>query len=143
MFAFFLEFSKNLLPFMKWCKEFTLLCVIPSVYSFLYLLSSNCVAALTSLQPYKIFVWMYDFLKNDPQRNLRTGRARECIFRVSGGTNIENLPCWHQPWWYLCGFHICTGLSKKTLDILLDLLKIEADDKKWWQSNYPTLGLDQ
>ena len=35
-------------------------------------------------------------LKNVLQRNLRTDRASECIFRVSEGTNV------------------CTGLPKKT-----------------------------
>ena len=29
----------------------------------------------------------------------RTGNVRECIFRASGGTNIENLPGQNQPWW--------------------------------------------
>ena len=35
-------------------------------------------------------------LENVLQRNLRTGTARECIFRASGGTRFKNL-C--QPWW--------------------------------------------
>ena len=35
-------------------------------------------------------------LENVLQRNLRTGTARECIFRASGGTSFKNF-C--QPWW--------------------------------------------
>ena len=34
-------------------------------------------------------------LENVLQRNLRTGMARECIFRASGGTRFKNF---HQPW---------------------------------------------
>ena len=35
-------------------------------------------------------------LENVLQRNLRTGTARECIFRASGGTRYKNFcqPCW-------------------------------------------------
>ena len=46
----------------------------------------------------------------------RTGRVRECIFRVSGDKNLEKLPIQHQLWWGLCGFDFCTDLPKKTLD---------------------------
>ena len=35
-------------------------------------------------------------LENVLQRNLRTGTARECIFRASGGTRFKNF-C--QTWW--------------------------------------------
>ena len=35
--------------------------------------------------------------KNILQRNLRADRARETIFRVSGGTSFENIPAWYQP----------------------------------------------
>ena len=35
-------------------------------------------------------------LENVLQRNLRTGTARECIFRASGGTRFKNF---RQPWW--------------------------------------------
>ena len=35
-------------------------------------------------------------LGNVLQRNLGTGRARECIFRESGGTNFENFTAWCQ-----------------------------------------------
>ena len=34
-------------------------------------------------------------LENVLQRNLRTGMARECIFRASGGTRFKNF---YQPW---------------------------------------------
>ena len=34
-------------------------------------------------------------LENVLQRNLRTGTARECIFRASGGTRLN----FCQPWW--------------------------------------------
>ena len=54
-------------------------------------------------------------LENVLQRNLKTGRARECIFRASGGTNFENFSAQHQPWWCLHGFDVCTSLPKKTL----------------------------
>ena len=58
-------------------------------------------------------------LENVLQRNLRNDRAGECIFRASGGTNFENFSAQCQPWWWLCGFNICTGLPQKTLDISL------------------------
>ena len=35
-------------------------------------------------------------LENVLQRNLRTGTARECIFRASGGTRFKNF---RQTWW--------------------------------------------
>ena len=73
-----------------------------------------------------------NFLKNHPQKRvfcnaslsnlenvLKTDRARECIFRVSGGTNFENLSTQCQRWWCLYGFHVCTGLPKKTLHVSL------------------------
>ena len=47
-------------------------------------------------------------LKNVLQRNLRTGRTRERIFRASGGTNFENFSAQRR-----------TGLPKKTLDTSL------------------------
>ena len=36
-------------------------------------------------------------LENVQQRNLRTDRARQCTFRVSGGTNFEHFATWWQP----------------------------------------------
>ena len=35
-------------------------------------------------------------LENVLQRNLKTGTARECIFRASGGARFKNF---RQPWW--------------------------------------------
>ena len=35
-------------------------------------------------------------LENVLPRNLRTGTARDCIFRASGGTRFKNF---HQSWW--------------------------------------------
>ena len=55
-------------------------------------------------------------LENVFQRNLRTGKARECIFRASGGTNFENLPVRRRPWRCLLGFDVYTGLPKKAVD---------------------------
>ena len=42
------------------------------------------------------FVIQFKYLENVLQRNLRTGTARECIFRASGGTRFKNF---RQPWW--------------------------------------------
>ena len=58
-------------------------------------------------------------LENVLQRNLRTDRAKECIFRVSGGTNFENLSTRCQPFWCLCGFNVCTCQPKRNLDVSL------------------------
>ena len=59
--------------------------------------------------------------------------ARECIFRVSGGTYFENFSALRQPWWRLRGFDMCTSLPKKTLDtsLLIDhgALKLGVSDK--------------
>ena len=44
---------------------------------------------------------------------------RECIFRVSGGMNLEKLSAWYQLWWCFCGFNVCAGLPKKTLNMSL------------------------
>ena len=57
-------------------------------------------------------------LENVLQRNLRTGTARECIFRASGGTRHKDF---HQPWWWIGGGELqdVTGLPKKTLDTSL------------------------
>ena len=58
-------------------------------------------------------------LENVLQRNLRTDRTRECIFRVSGGTNFENFSAQRQPSCHLRGFDVSTGLPKKALDTSL------------------------
>ena len=44
-------------------------------------------------------------MENVLQRNLRTDRARDYIFSVSGRTNFENLSGWRHP-----SFDVCTGL---------------------------------
>ena len=41
------------------------------------------------------FVIQFNYLENALQRNLRTGTAREFIFRASGGTRFKNF---RQPW---------------------------------------------
>ena len=55
-------------------------------------------------------------LENVLQRNLRTDRARQCIFTASGGAIFFGSA---QTRWNLGGFDVCTSLSKKTLDTLL------------------------
>ena len=52
-------------------------------------------------------------MENILQRNPRTDRASECIFKLSGGKNFENFSAQHQPRWCLHGFDVCTGLPKK------------------------------
>ena len=76
------------------------------LYYLLHLLSSHSFAALTSLETYKHFIWIYEFFKNHPQKrnfsnvslsnlenasqkSLSKHRARKCIFRASGGTHFE------------------------------------------------------
>ena len=66
------------------------------LYYLLHLLSSDHFTALTSLQPYKFFIWTYELFRNHPWkiaffnvnlsnlenvllRNLRADRAWECI----------------------------------------------------------------
>ena len=63
-------------------------------------------------------------LENACQRNLRTESARECIYRASGGTGFENFSARRQPWWRLCGFDVCTGLRKKTLNTSLSYVQV-------------------
>ena len=99
------------------------------LYYLLHLLSSDCFAALTSLQPDKLGIWIYDFLKIIQERVFvmkawviwikffeeRKDVAKESIFRVSGDTNFENFSAQHQTWWWhLPGFNVSTGLPKKT-----------------------------
>ena len=97
-------------------------------------LSSDRIAALTShkllaIQTFYLNIWIFinhprkrvfcnvslSNLENLLQRNLRREWARECIFRVSGGTNFENFSARRQPWWRLRVFDVCTGLPKTTL----------------------------
>ena len=127
------------------------------LYYLLYLLSWDWFAALTRLWSYKFFIWIYEFLKNHPQkrvfhneslsnienvlqRNLRTDRGREWIFRVSGGTNFEHFSARCQPWLHLHGFNVCTILPKKTLEMSLPTLQTTQNflkkkkDKNWMRS---------
>ena len=105
------------------------------LWFFLYylqdLLSSGHFTALTILEPATFFIEIYEFFKkiiyrkgvfqnvslsnleNVLQRDLRTGRARESIFRVSGGTDFENISAWGQPWWCLSWFDVCISLPQK------------------------------
>ena len=58
-------------------------------------------------------------LENVLQKSLRTGTARECIFRASGGTRFKKF-C--QPWWWKGRGGTpkdVTGLPKKTLETSL------------------------
>ena len=52
-------------------------------------------------------------MENILRRNLRMDRARECIFRESGGTRFEKFSTQRQPWWCPHGFDVCTSLPKK------------------------------
>ena len=106
----------------------------------MHVFSSDCFAALTSLWPYILFIWIHEFFKNHLQRrvfynvklsnsenilqiNLTTERARKQIYRESKGINFENFPTWHQTWWHLREFKVCTHLPKKSLDTLLLMQK--------------------
>ena len=64
-------------------------------------------------------------LGNVLQRNLRTDRARQCIFRASEDTNLENSPSGCQTWWHLYGFNVCTGMPKKSSGYVTNSIKIE------------------
>ena len=48
-------------------------------------------------------------------------RVRECIFRASGGIDVENFN----------GFDVCTGLHTKTLDV--SLLIFDFTQTLTWQ----------
>ena len=77
---------------------------------------------------------MYEFFKNHPrrgvlrngnlsnlenvlQRNVRTDRAGDCIFKASGGTDFEHFSAKCQPLWRLRGFDVPSfnGLPKTPL----------------------------
>ena len=57
-------------------------------------------------------------LENVLQRNLRTERARECIFRAFGGTNFENVPYWRHSGVFVDSMYVPV-YPKKTLDMPL------------------------
>ena len=110
------------------------------LYYLLHFLSSDCFAALTSLKACKFLIWIYDFFKRlstkffamktlkiwkiVSQRNLKTEKARECIFRVSGGTNVCTvLPKktnWYVTEWLVCKCLILS-ITKKVISYLLVL----------------------
>ena len=104
------------------------------LYYLLHLLRSDHFAAPACWLPYKFFIWINEFFTNHPrkrifrnvnlsnlenvlQRNLRTDRAREYIFRISVSTNFENFFAQRQPWWRLRRFNVCPGLPHKNLDV--------------------------
>ena len=60
-------------------------------------------------------------LENVLQRNLRTGTARECIFRASGGTRFKNFD--NHGSGKGGGTPRCNWLPKKTLDMSLTYSK--------------------
>ena len=110
------------------------------LYYLPHLLSSNCFATLKLIA---IHIWIYGFLKNHPRKivfrnvslskledvfqgNLTTGRARECIFRVSGSINFKNFSAQQQPWQQLCGFDVCTSLPKKNSAYITELAREHA-----------------
>ena len=91
----------------------------------LYLLRSDRYAAFTSLShTISLFEYMNFFcngslrnLKNVLQRNLRTDRAREHVFTVSGCTHFGSFSGrqrkFLQTWYQLLGLDVCTGLPEK------------------------------
>ena len=95
------------------------------LYYQLHLFSSDRFAAHIFLQLYKFLNFSLNHprkrvfrnvslsnLENVSQRNLRTDRAKDCIFKVSGGTNFWKF---FRPCWCLRGFVVCTGLPPKKL----------------------------
>ena len=63
------------------------------------------------------FVIQFAYLENVLQRNLRTGMARECIFRASGGTRFKNF---RQPWWQKGGGGTCNQSVPKNSRYVTD-----------------------
>ena len=115
---------------------FTLL-VLLLLYYLLHLLRLFCSSLkFIAIKNFHLnTIWTYEFFKNQAHRvfhnvnlsysenilqtNLRTDRAGEFIFKASGGTNIESFFVHFQPCLCLCGFDVCTGLPRKTLDTSL------------------------
>ena len=71
--------------------------------------------------------------------------GRECILRASGGKKFENLTPQHQTWCHLCGFDVCTGLPKKTLNTshCHDTLLIKLPRALQRLANYNKPGLKE
>ena len=126
------------------------------LYYLLHLIRSDRFAALTGLQPYKLFIWIYELFKNHPwkrvfrnvslsnlenvlQGNLKTD-CQECMFRVSEGANFENFSAWHQSWWCLCGFDVCTGLPKKSSRYITDYIRDWSDYVTTMLQLHPSLN---
>ena len=69
-------------------------------------------------------------LENVFQKNLRTGMARECIFRASGDLRFKNFP---QPWWQKGGGGIprCNQSAQKNSGfVTADGALLLGDSKK-------------
>ena len=85
-------------------------------------------------------------LENVLQKNLRTNRAREYIFRASEGTNFENFPAPCQPWGGLFGFSLFMVLLKKTLDMSLVAYRISLflnfDLPEKFTATFATFSID-
>ena len=78
----------------------------------------------------------------------RTGNVRECIFRASGGTNIENLPCQNQPWWDFRKvkhpdirrfFKKCVVFEKKKKTLFLRIKSVKNNIQSGWIRPPPAL----
>ena len=69
-------------------------------------------------------------LENVLQRNLRTGTARECIFKASGGTRFKNF-C--QPWWMKGGGGTprCNWSAQKNSRYVSDMTKMSGEKTKY------------
>ena len=94
-------------------------------------------------------------LKNVLQRNPRTYKVRECIFRTTGGTNFENFSAWSQTvasLWVWCMYRSAqknSSTSLATLPSLLLIVLIEVEMKRFsffmWsldQGSYFFCGLE-
>ena len=58
------------------------------------------------------------------QGNVWRDRARECILWVSRVTDFETCFSWHQTWWHLHGFNVCTGSAQKNSGYVTDYIYI-------------------
>ena len=106
-------------------KKFTLLLVIRFArFAASFTIKSLCNSyKLVAIQFFYLSIWIFtkkrvfcvvglSNLKIFNKKKIKN-RAKECIFRVSGGTNFENFSSQHQPWWCFNGFDVCTCLPKK------------------------------
>ena len=98
------------------------------LYYLLHLLSSTRFEILT-IYSHTNFLFEYmNFFINHPRKRIfryvslsnlenvlqkiQKQTARECISRVSEGTNFEHSSNRRQPWWRLYGFCVCPGCPK-------------------------------